>query len=70
MPSDANSDLHQRPDITRALPDTSSATPKPGGTRFGNSRNDKIPPDLNDQTGSRQLSYSRFKNGSWSGVHE
>ncbi len=36
MPSDANSDLHQRPDITRAFPDTYSAVPKPGRTQFGN----------------------------------
>ncbi|MER7362903.1 hypothetical protein [Nonomuraea wenchangensis] len=36
MPSDANSDLHQRPDTTRAFPDTCSAAPKTGRTRFGN----------------------------------
>ncbi|RVX44881.1 hypothetical protein EDD27_7645 [Nonomuraea polychroma] len=37
MPSDANSDLHQRPDTTRAFQDTCSAAPKPGRTRFGTS---------------------------------
>ncbi|WP_214105812.1 hypothetical protein [Acrocarpospora catenulata] len=36
MPSDASSDLHQRPDTTRAFPDICSAAPKPGRTRFGN----------------------------------
>ncbi|AWS46879.1 hypothetical protein [Streptosporangium sp. 'caverna'] len=35
MASDANSDLHQRPDTTRAFPDTCSAAPKPGRPRFG-----------------------------------
>ncbi|MFI7636775.1 hypothetical protein [Nonomuraea sp. NPDC049400] len=37
MPSDADSDLHQRPDTTGAFQDTCSATPKPGRTRFGTS---------------------------------
>ncbi|MCA2225656.1 hypothetical protein [Nonomuraea aurantiaca] len=44
--------------------------PNPGRTRFGTPRNDKIPPDRDDQTGSRQPQSSRFKNGPWWGVHK
>ena len=36
MPNGRISVLHQRPDTTRAFPDTCSAAPKPGRTRFGN----------------------------------
>ncbi|TQS19863.1 hypothetical protein [Microbispora sp. KK1-11] len=63
MPNGRISLPHQRPDTTRAFPATRSAVTKPGRTRFGNPRNDKIPPDRDDQTGSRQLQSSRFKNG-------